>query len=254
MGHRTHHHLAGYLHGKKLDVKITLRYTVSVRFLKGEIKNRKAKMKSMETDDIEDIISPVTEPIVANDEGDELSTSTHQRITEAKAALVGQLLEEAVTLLERVRHLIGSSSDNANDFGRAMVVDDDADELQGRVVEGVFDGQKMVGADGKHYSVPANYASKSKLVEGDLLKLIITNRGAFVYKQIGPIARRRLLGTLHKNISDSDWCVKAEGWTYRILTASVTYFHGKEGDEVTVLVPESSESKWAAVENIIKKV
>ena len=36
----------------------------------------------------------------------------------------------------------------------------------GRVVEGVFDGQNMVGSDGKIYSVPPNYASKSKLVEG----------------------------------------------------------------------------------------
>ncbi|MFA5954409.1 MAG: hypothetical protein WC817_02650 [Patescibacteria group bacterium] len=183
----------------------------------------------------------------------EIGVSHNEQITAAKAVLANQLLEEAVTLLERVRHLLGVSSSSTIDFVQATAVDDDADDPEGRVIEGVFDGQKMVGPDGRHYSVPANYASKSKLVEGDLLKLIITPRGAFVFKQIGPTSRRRLLGTLHRNIDDSDWCVKAEGWTYRVLTASVTYFKGRDGDEVSVLVPESGESKWAAVENIIKK-
>ena len=82
-----------------------------------------------------------------------------------------------------------------------------------RIVEGVFDGQGMVGPDGKQYSVPANYASKSKLVEGDILKLTITPRGSFIYKQIEPIeqtnqcsiasheSRTRLLPFLHEHES-----------------------------------------------------
>lgn len=65
-----------------------------------------------------------------------------------------------------------------------------------RVIEGVFDGQIMIGADGQEYDVPANYASKSKLVEGDILKLTINNLGAFIYKQIKPIERVRQVGLL----------------------------------------------------------
>jgi len=37
------------------------------------------------------------------------------------------------------------------------------------------------------------------------------------------------------------------------LTASVTYFKGQENDEIIILVPKAGESKWAAVENIVKK-
>src|SRR3989338_7659848 len=55
-----------------------------------------------------------------------------------------------------------------------------------RVGEGTFTGEKMQGDDGKEYTVPANYASKSKLVHGDRLKLTITKSGSFIYKQIGP--------------------------------------------------------------------
>lgn len=51
----------------------------------------------------------------------------------------------------------------------------------------------MIGPDGKTYPVPANYASKSKLVEGDTLKLTIATNGSFIYKQIGPIERKKLI-------------------------------------------------------------
>lgn len=121
-----------------------------------------------------------------------------------------------------------------------------------KVVEGVFDGQHMVGPDGKQYAVPANYASKSKLVEGDVLKLIITNDGSFIYKQIGPVERSRKVGKLVKDPESEEFRVLANGRHYRVLLASITYFKGEVGDEVVILVPEGADSRWAAVENIIK--
>ena len=125
-------------------------------------------------------------------------------------------------------------------------------EETGKVIEGVFDGENMIGQDGKEYSVPANYASKSKLVEGDILKLTITRTGTFIYKQIGPIERMRIVGELKKG-SDGDFFVESEGRKWRVLDASVTYFKGNPGDETVILIPKTGESKWAAVENIIRK-
>jgi hypothetical protein len=123
----------------------------------------------------------------------------------------------------------------------------------GRIVEGVFDGENMVGPDGKQYSIPANYASKSKLVEGDILKLTIAPNGSFIYKQIGPIERNRLIGVLGKNESEEDYLVYVKDKKWKVLTASVTYFKGEIGDEVVILVTKDRPSKWAAIENIIKK-
>lgn len=121
-----------------------------------------------------------------------------------------------------------------------------------RVIEGVFDGQHMMGADGKQYLVPQNYASKSKLVEGDLMKLAITPDGAFVYKQIGPIDRRRIKGNLIQD-EQQFWHVTDGVHSWRILTASVSFFKGNAGDEAIIMIPSTSSSKWAAVENIIAK-
>ena len=121
------------------------------------------------------------------------------------------------------------------------------EEVKGKIVEGVFDGQKMIGPDGKEYPVPANYASKSKLVEGDILKLTITDDGGFVYKQIGPIERKQVIGTLVQH--DGAYYVEANGREYRILLASVTYFRINIGDQVTIIVPiDNPEAIWAAVE------
>ena len=125
-------------------------------------------------------------------------------------------------------------------------------EEAGRVIEGLFNGEKMIGPDGQLYDVPVNYASKSKLVEGDMLKLIITERGTFVFKQIQPVDRVRIVGILEQGPTGESYAtVNDRRW--RILGASVSYFHGQPGDEVIMLIPQEGSSRWAAVENIIKK-
>lgn len=118
-----------------------------------------------------------------------------------------------------------------------------------QIIEGSFDGEKMISLEGKSYPVPANYASKSKLVEGDLLKLSITESGLFLYKQISPIDRRQIIGTVLKDDNDK-YYVLSEGKKYKVLLASLTYFKAKKGDEVTLVVPKEKISEWAAIEAV----
>ncbi|MDD5054893.1 MAG: hypothetical protein PHZ00_01345 [Candidatus Peribacteraceae bacterium] len=120
-----------------------------------------------------------------------------------------------------------------------------------KVVEGVFDGQNMVDSKGETYPIPANYASKSKLVEGDGMKLTITDEGKFIYKQIAPIERRTVIGVLISE--DGQYKVLAEGKALRILLASVTFYRAEVGDQVTIIVPKTGDAKWGAVEAIIPK-
>jgi hypothetical protein len=121
----------------------------------------------------------------------------------------------------------------------------------GKVIEGIFDGQNMVDSGGQTYPVPANYASKSKLVEGDGMKLTITDEGKFIYKQISPIPRRTALGVLIQE--DGQFKVLAEGKAFRVLLASVTFYRAEVGDQVTVLLPQGAEAKWGAIEAVIPK-
>ena len=128
----------------------------------------------------------------------------------------------------------------------------EADMHNGTVIEGTFDGQIMLGTDGKQYPVPANYASKSKLVEGDMLKLTITGDGAFLYKQIGPIDRRHAIAIVAQD-ENGNYYVLADGKPYRVLLASITYFKAAPGDEVAIVTPRGIEATWAAIENVIQK-
>jgi hypothetical protein len=153
------------------------------------------------------------------------------------------LIQEAETSLAAAKELLVS-----------LVGDDPSitasikrDETLGKIIEGVFDGQNMVGSDGKTYPVPANYASKSKLVQGDILKLTIAEDGSFLYKQIGPIPRKQVVGVLTQENGHSS--VDGNSKKYRVLLASVTYFKAKPGDQVSVNVPEDdTHAEWAALE------
>jgi hypothetical protein len=128
-----------------------------------------------------------------------------------------------------------------------------AEETGVRVLEGVFDGQRMVASDGCWYDVPENYASKSKLVEGDLMKLTIQSDGSFVYKSIAPMERRRLVGQLVFDEKKGGYAVLCpEGERFHVLTASVKFHRIEEGDRVVILVPKDAPSTWGAVENVVK--
>ncbi len=122
----------------------------------------------------------------------------------------------------------------------------------GTVVQGTFDGQIMQGSDGKQYPVPANYASKSKLVEGDVLKLTITPDGSFIYKQIGPAERRHAIGVVIQD-ERGNFMVMADGRPYRVLLASITFFKANPGDEVAIVFPRSEGGTWASIENVLQK-
>jgi hypothetical protein len=155
-----------------------------------------------------------------------------------------KLIETAETNLAGAKELLASLVGDDD-----MVHHDSKELVSGKVIEGQFDGQNMTGPDGKVYPVPANYASKSKLIQGDTLKLTIGDDGSFIYKQIGPVERRKLIGTL--NLKDGQYFVEAGGIDYRVLFASVTYFKAQPGDQVTIVVPEEGSTEWAAVEAVI---
>lgn len=163
-------------------------------------------------------------------------------VPEKQLKRLKSLIEEAETNLAAAKELLISLV--GEDLASSGSV---TEEQLGKIIEGVFDGQNMVGSDGKTYPVPANYASKSKLVQGDILKLTIADDGSFMYKQIGPIPRKQVVGALQ--LKDGHYFVTVGERQFRVLLASVTYFKAKPGDQVSVNVPEDdSEAEWAALE------
>lgn len=174
--------------------------------------------------------------------------------TASKIALLKEMLDSAETNVRSAKQIleeIGLTKGKNNLAEVAEKIGNIETSGEKQIVEGIFDGQNMIGPDKKTYSVPSNYASKSKLIPGDLLKCTITEEGSFIYKQIGPIERKRLTGTL--TYEDGQYKVIAGGKAYKVLLASVTYFKGEVGDKITIIVPELEDSEWAAIENVHPK-
>lgn len=171
-----------------------------------------------------------------------------------KLALIAQMIESAEKSIQSAKHLLRELIGSKPEVNAAYAekVSGLSMASGGKIIEGLFDGQNMIGPDRKQYPVPANYASKSKLVEGDVLKLTIADDGSFIYKQIGPIERKKMLGVLSQD-ETGQYRVVAGGKSYKVLLASLTYYKAENGDEVTIIVPKDGEVTWAAVENVIKQ-
>jgi len=195
--------------------------------------------QSIEEEKIED--TGVTE-----DDGDTFS-QVQEEDAPSKEDILLNILQEMKNNLDTAMSLLGEYDNRA----RGVSIHS-GDNKTSKVLEGVFAGDGMIGADGERYDIPPNYASKSKLIEGDIMKLTITSNGNFVYKQIGPMPRKRLMGELAVDEEKDEYWVVVDNNKWRILKASVTYFKGYSGDKVAFMVPQDGPSKWAAVEHIVK--
>jgi len=198
-----------------------------------------------------DVAGPSDEPEQAN------QSANGAQIQSLKRA-IHSMQDQLASMLRTIQMMQGASGSSEQaapapsspNFAAPTPEQTTGDE---QIIEGVFDGMQMVGPDGKTYSIPPNYASKSKLVEGDFMKLTITPSGKFLYKQIGPIERKRIVGELVQGADEEQWSVLAEGRPYHVLKASVTFHNARPGDEVVILVPKDGESSWGAVENVMHK-
>lgn len=161
------------------------------------------------------------------------------------------MIESAEAALKTAKRLLLEMGDVPSTGGSSMTFSEPASTEEGKVIEGVFNGERMIAPDGESYPVPANYASKSKLVAGDHLKLTILKDGRFVYKQIGPVPRKTIIGTLVHE--DSQYKILGNGKSYKVLLASVTYYKAHVGDKVTVIIPDADDSEWATIEAVLPK-
>lgn len=120
-----------------------------------------------------------------------------------------------------------------------------------KIIEGVFTGEEMLWSDGNNYQIPVNYASKSKLVQGDTMKLTIQANGKMLYKQIKQIEREIKIGLLSQE--RGRYQVIADGVSYDVLTAAVTHFKANIGDTIHIIVPAGKEATFGAIDVVMPK-
>jgi len=118
-----------------------------------------------------------------------------------------------------------------------------------KIIEWIFTWEEMLWSDSISYPVPVNYASKSKMVQWDKLKLTIEPNWKMIYKQISPIERELKTWLLTKE--KEKYQVVADWKTYNVLTASVTHFRWNIWDKTTIIIPKWKQATFAAIDSII---
>lgn len=182
--------------------------------------------------------TPKTEKSATESISVEEITKTLKEMQEKISALLVLLEKNATLSVSRTTELLSQLDAQSEPMGVE------------RVVMGVFNGEHMRGSDGKIYTIPPNYASKSKLVEGDKMKLSIQENGKLLFKQIGPIDRDHIKATLSMDES-GQWYALADQKQYKVLNASVSFYKGKAGDTVSVIIPRGISATWAAIDALV---
>lgn len=126
------------------------------------------------------------------------------------------------------------------------------------ICHGVYDGVQFIAHDYynntiNNYPLSSNYASKSMLVAGDGLKLVIDTQWNISYKLIKPVPRKHIQWVLFK-----EWHQYLALWSdqcrYKLNPAAVSYFKGKVWDSVSLIFNpwyiSSDQTSYATIQSI----
>jgi len=153
--------------------------------------------------------------------------------------------------LNKLKKLVDAAEralDSAKDVMEAIMERKDYKSMPG--VEGKYDGKYIIASDGSKHEVPSNYAAKSRLVYGDVLK-IIEEDGKKVFKQIEKVARKNLEGVVTKK--EGKWHVLTETGSHLLLDRAIEFNQVKLNDLIDVVLPESNLSApFAAFNKVVK--
>ena len=177
-------------------------------------------------------------------------------MTKKRIAAIRDFIDTAEKSLKNAKKLLKEILEEENiDLTADLALDTKGlskyDSGDSKIVEWVFTWEEMLGADGNKYPIPVNYSSKSKLVQGDKMKLTVDGTGKMLYKQIQQIERENKTWLLTQD--KGKYQVVADGVAYDVLTAAVTHFKAEIGDNVTVLIPAGKEATFWAIEAVMPK-
>ena len=196
-------------------------------------KNTKDKMKEQPVPNVE-------EKLKQEKNKDDDTKKNNQQELKQQLTKINQNLVEIKQILQENKSNNKTQSNSKTQKNDKVTIE--------KEIEGVFAGSEMVGSDGNRYQVPGDYINENKLVEGDLLKLIIKSDESFKFEQAGSVKRKRVVGKLIQK--KSKWKVQAEGETYKLPQKQVKIYKPNEGDKIVVMTPQTGKSSWATIENI----
>lgn len=165
-----------------------------------------------------------------------------------KITTILQSIKADIDRLEQVLFDTAPKNNNTNNTNPNTNTKNDENASEG--ITGYFDGLFMVSSNGKKYEVPRNYAAKSKLVYGDVLKMIQDEKGANTFKQVEKQPRKKIEGIAVKK--DNAWILLSDAGAYELSSTAAEFKNVQEHDEVTAFIPDNNSNvPYAALDEVL---
>ncbi len=122
-----------------------------------------------------------------------------------------------------------------------------------QTLEWLFDWVSFIDSNWAKYPVPMNYASKSKLVPWDKLKLRIMKNWDFVFKLIEKAPRQKITAILSKDKEGKRIAIYKNKYVFLLNHASVSYYKWKPWDKILIIVNKSKPWKYAVLDAVLSQ-
>lgn len=123
------------------------------------------------------------------------------------------------------------------------------DDVPGIV--GYFDGASIVSDDGTKHDVPYNYIAKSRVLYGDILKIIEINDKK-VFKNIDKRERVKAEGIITKK--QGEWYVLTSHGSHKLLKTACEFHNLEVNDRVSVVLPgDNVKAPFAALDKVLSQ-
>ena len=152
-------------------------------------------------------------------------------------------IDDLTRKLDRIEASLNSTRKELNRFINDHLR---VDYTQVDGIVGTYDGYVMTTEAGEKYEVPANYAAKTKLVFGDILKLIEED-GKKLFKQIGRANREKVHGILTKK--EGEWYLLTDRGSYKVSDVAAEYQGAALNSETTAFLPaDNLDAPFATID------
>lgn len=153
--------------------------------------------------------------------------------------------------LKKAQKIIMRMQRDFNSLNRIIENMDKPDVKDIPGIDGTFDGNNLIAEDGEKYEVPGNYAAKSRLVFGDVLKRVEVD-GKVLFKLVDKVRRKKVEGILSKK--EGSWYFLSDSGSYRISDVAAEFNKAEINDEAVAIIPEENLSApYAALDRILKE-
>jgi hypothetical protein len=114
-----------------------------------------------------------------------------------------------------------------------------------------YNGDSIIDDQGVIYPINKNYASKSRLIDGDVLIMRTDSQGGIYYKLSKPVPRKTVIADIKE--TNGQYIAIYNNKSYKILTAASNFYELYNNCQAMIVISITEDNKWCAIDGKVTK-